>query len=254
MALSYVHACATDRWHIEMWRRDGSDPTRRHFTFRCNSWRHAGCCRRYCGACDFARVSEALAQHQHWSLLVLTYPQREWPRNKMDELFRFGLTAWSRLRKRLIEEVGRIGYIQTWEIHKSEYPHCNVAITNAHLLRYAKCDPREKNGWKQAWLEKATVEVGFGKVCCLKPIHDQVGMAGYLTKVAMELTGAGAKGQVPVNAPRHFRRLRASRGMLPPRIRSADMTGRLVKTPLPAEVDAAPPPRTTHDNDAGFEE
>jgi hypothetical protein len=56
-------------------------------------------------------------------------------------------------------------------------------------------------------------------------------MAGYLTKLGLELSGAARKGQTPVNAPRHFRRIRASRGMLPKRIKNPDITGQLFKIP-----------------------
>ena len=59
-------------------------------------------------------------------------------------------------------------------------------------------------------------------------------MAGYLTKLARELTGAGVKSQVPVNAPRHFRRIRASAKLLPPRKKNPDITGILHKMPLPS--------------------
>jgi hypothetical protein len=57
-------------------------------------------------------------------------------------------------------------------------------------------------------------------------------MAGYLVKLTRELTGAGPKNQIPVNAPRHFRRLRASKGLLPPRKKNDHVTGALVKIPI----------------------
>jgi hypothetical protein len=59
-------------------------------------------------------------------------------------------------------------------------------------------------------------------------------MAGYLVKLARELTGAAVKDQVPVNAPSHFRRLRASQGLLPPPYKNPEITGALHLEPLEA--------------------
>jgi hypothetical protein len=55
-------------------------------------------------------------------------------------------------------------------------------------------------------------------------------MAGYLVKLARELVGADNKSQIPWDAPPHFRRLRATRGLLPP-VHKSGMCGYLVFTP-----------------------
>ena len=115
------------------------------------------------------------------------------------------------------------------------YPHVNIALTNVNMLRYSREDKRMKDSWKRSWLEPAAVACGFGPICHLGPIQGTERMAGYLTKLARELTGAAIKNQIPVNAPRHFRRLRASRGMLPPRMKSAEYTGKLVREKMPVE-------------------
>jgi len=51
-------------------------------------------------------------------------------------------------------------------------------------------------------------------------------MAAYTVKLAGEM---GKACQVPLNAPRHYRRLRASHGLLPPRPKNPDITGRLTR-------------------------
>lgn len=57
-------------------------------------------------------------------------------------------------------------------------------------------------------------------------------MAGYLVKLARELTGSARKDQVPVDAPSHFRRLRASRGLLPAAFTgSGEYTGEMRQKP-----------------------
>jgi len=57
------------------------------------------------------------------------------------------------------------------------------------------------------------------------------GMAGYLTKLSRELVDANGKGQIPYDAPPHFRRLRASRGVLP-KPHKSNLTGWLVTLPM----------------------
>jgi len=160
---------------------------------------------------------------------VFTYPAGDW-RKQINKLFRFGVVSWSRLRKRIIHEFGPIQYIQTWEVHKSGVPHVNVVISNQSIFESARWNLR---ALKRDWLEPAVVGSGFGKISYMRPIYDKSGMAGYLTKLCRELTGATVKDQVPVNAPPHFRRLRASRGLLAPRHKQTSYTGRIVQSPLP---------------------
>lgn len=218
-----TEACENGEWSIATWRKDGGgDP--KVMPFKCRSWRHEGECRAACGACDFARVAQALSEHHCWTYLVLTYPARKWPDVK--ELFRFGVIHWSRLRKRLVREYGNILYIQTWEVHKSGYPHVNVVISNAKL--HAEC-LKDHFAVKKSFIDVAAQEVGFGYAKWLEPLRDTEAMAGYITKLGLELTGAHHKDQVPINAPRHFRRIRASRGLLPKRLKDETLTGQLFK-------------------------
>lgn len=238
-ARGYVDACRRQLWHLQTWDKSGDRSTAKRIPFRCRSWRHEGECREWCGACDFVRCSEAIASRKYWSLLTLTFPHRRWNRNRMEVLFRFGYTAWSRLRKRLERECGKINYIQTWEIHKSKYPHCHTVISNENVHRHAEaCDLWERvygnvgEPWKRNWLEPKVEKCGFGTICHLAPVRGGAEMAGYLVKLARELTGAGVKNQIPVNAPRHFRRLRASKGLLPKRHKNEHVTGALVKMPI----------------------
>lgn len=128
----------------------------------------------------------------------------------------------------MILKWGPIEYIQTWERHRSGWPHVNVLVSNGPLAKACA-------GWgwvdvRRDWLIHEAVASGFGKVVYIKPMEDRLKMAGYLTKLAQELTGAGFKNQVPRNAPHHFRRLRASRGLLPKPYKDPDLTGALWHT------------------------
>jgi len=225
--LSYIGACEQQAWHLELRRRDGSDSTLLRVPFRCKSWRHAGPCRLWCGACDFVRCLAAIEENTCWVSLVLTYPARDWP-NKA-ELFRFGYVSWSRLRKRLVYEFGPIKYIQTWEITKKGTPHVNVCVSNEWLYWQVRAKRKE---FERGWLRQSCLECGFGKEAFAKAVYSKAGMVGYLTKLCNELTGADVKDQVPVTAPPGFRRLRASQGLLPPREKSKEFTGRIVPIPL----------------------
>lgn len=243
MSLRYVDACHANRWHLELWRRDGSDPTRLSVPFRCRSWRHAGECREYCGACDYVRCVAGLRKYKTWSVLVLTYPARDWPKKELDKLFRFGVKSWGSLRKRLIKDNGPIKYIQTWEIHKSGYPHVNVVIANKTIQTHAAEADRRRDfsapmeEWLKGPFTQSIIESGFGKQFHLSALRNRDKIAAYMVKLARELTGATVKNQTPVNAPRNFRRLRASVGLLPPRQSSDEFTGQINRYPLPPVLD-----------------
>lgn len=224
--MRYIEACEAGEWSIATWKKEsGEDP--RAIPYTCRSWRHAGGCREWCGACDFARVLQAIDSHPHWTYLILTYPHQEWP--DVSKLFRFGVVSWSRLRKRFNYEFGDILYIQTWEVHRSMYPHVNVVVSNRDLHeRASRC----------VWDTKANVvepmakACGFGHVKWVEPLIDSQRMAGYITKLGLELTGSHHKNQTPVNAPKHFRRIRASRGLLPKRVKDDTITGQLFKVAM----------------------
>jgi len=129
------------------------------------------------------------------------------------------------MRKRIQRAYGDFVYIQTWEIHKSGVPHVHVAISNAKLHADC-CDDRMVNFHYH--LRAHAVAVGFGKIGSLDPIRSREKMAKYLIKLNNELIGAKAKNQLPLNAPPHFRRLRASRGLLPPPHKNPEITGILI--------------------------
>lgn len=185
------------------------------------------------------RVRDAIQSRDHWSLLTLTFEHREWKRSRMDLLFRAGYDFWNALRRKLNDECGKIWYIQTWEIHKNHYPHCHTIISNENVAMHAdKCYLSESAygkcyyPWFKNWLQQTVQECGFGDQVHLMPVRHGAQMAGYLVKTAAELTGAGVKNQIPVNAPRNFRRLRASKFLLPKRRKNECYTGKLCKLPI----------------------
>lgn len=222
--MRYIDACENKEWSLLFWKKD--NPAEQAVgIYSCGSWRHAGECRQWKGAQDFCRIRSAIqSRGPGWTYLVLTYPQNQWP-NKT-ALYRYGVITWARLRKRFTRRFGKIEYIQTWERHAKGGAHVNVIIHNAELFAEVSGD-----GWKRfrrLWLEPHAVESGFGNRTWVEPVRGQSEIAGYLVKLARELTGAGSKSQIPIDAPPHFRRIRASQKLLPPPARNPDWTGRMI--------------------------
>lgn len=224
--MDYISACECQAWHLEVWNKQ-SPEERKRIPFRCRSWRHEGDCRLWKGAQDFARISEAMLGRDHWLHITLTYDAKEY--KDIKALFRLGLGQWARLRKRTQRLYGEYKYIQTWERHRSGYPHCHMAVSCERLYHLAVHRP--VTNWR-IFLRDHAVACGFGKVGWVERVHTHAAMAGYLSKLSRELTGSGKAYQVPTNAPRHFRRLRASVGLLPPPYSNHEITGILRKTQI----------------------
>lgn len=223
----YVQACRAGSWHLKLWPKETGKAVL--IPYCCCSWRHEGHCRHAKGALDFCRIRDAIKTRKDWTYLVLTFDPAFWP--SAWQQCKQGVVLWSRLRKRLTREFGPIQYVQTWECHKSGLMHVNVLVGNKKL--HALCSNGGWREFRQRWLKPAAVEVGFGFVCWVEPMRKKGGMAGYLVKLARELTGGGKDYQIPVDSPRHFRRLRASRGLLPPVETTGEWSGFLVSGPIP---------------------
>jgi hypothetical protein len=228
---SYVRACHEEAWSLALWRRDGQPLDEagawwRTVGYRCKSWRHAGDCGRQRAAEDVRRIQAGLAHERVEDLvyLVATWDQARFG-GDYAAAYRGILRCWSRLRKRLIREWGALRYVAVVERHASGFPHLNVILINPRLGSACRGD-----GWKavrSGWLREALVDCDFGPISWLEPVRSRAAISTYVAKLAGEI---GKASQVPLEAPPHFRRLRASRGLLPPPPSpSADLTGRFIK-------------------------
>jgi len=178
---------------------------------------------------DWYRVREGLTNRSDWVYVVLTFKQGSTEQERFETYFLAGV-CWDKVRKRLTRRYGRMEYVQTLERHKKGGCHLNVVIGNAAIGKAVDDNWRK---WRREVMAPTAVACGFGPVVWVERCDEQSGrLAGYLTKLASELTGAMGKSQVPDDAPPHFRRIRASRGLLPPEPES-DLTGKLVKVPIP---------------------
>jgi hypothetical protein len=166
-----------------------------------------------------------------------------------------------------------VEYIQTWEAHRDGTPHVNIVLGGEALLDHvdAMGDGPERRHpglgrpvrvprWRTWWLGQAQ-ECGFGRIGWVERLWSRGddgrdprdGLASYMVKLAhglgcctgstgstggdgaaRELVYHGPKDQTPTAAPRGFRRLRSSRGLLPPRFRGGDWTGTIRRSDEPA--------------------
>jgi hypothetical protein len=222
--LKYVKACKQRRWTFwTMNLRTGRIRVKR---FLCKSWRHEGGCARAKNAYDFVRIREAIKRMgEGWSYLVLTFDQRDSILNTYKKIYE----CWDKFRKRISRRYGKIKYIVTVERHRSGYPHLNALIFNRELFRELSGE-----GWKEwrsekGWGGRNVVECGFGYRLWAEPVRCQEAIAGYFVKLCSETAKLD---QLPVNAPKHFRRIRASKGLLPKRVRNEDLTGGVIKVEI----------------------
>jgi len=180
---------------------------------------------------DWWRVREALKKRKDWVYCVLTFVQPDNDQLRFQTYLKAG-KCWDLLRKKLTWRYDSVAYIQTWERHAKGGIHVNLLISNQGIFEECCFD---RQSFEELYLAIVARECGFGWICHAEPLRtgSSEAMAGYLVKLAAELTGAGGKNQIPFDAPPHFRRLRASAKLLPP-IRKSGLTGWLVNLPMPA--------------------
>jgi hypothetical protein len=136
-----------------------------------------------------------------------------------------------KLHKRLVRKYGKLEYIMTVEQHRDGYPHINLLLLNPNV--YAVC---RGDGWKRwrngrGWLGRNAVECGFGLRVWAEPLRNEGAdkLAGYVIALANESCKLC---QLPVNAPKRFRRIRASQKLMPAKVKDPTVTGGLIKKPI----------------------
>lgn len=251
-ARSVAH-CAASTWTFGAVSKRTGDV--QFWPFRCKSWRCARCApavnRR-----DYARIEAALGGVQLADCLfvTLTFDPAKW--RDMHAAWSAAGSCWKDLRDALAYEYGvgagrgrrkaTIVYVQTWEQHKSGWPHVHALVHCPAIARdvrrlgsYAGKDARSGEErlfwrWGSKVLRPRAVSAGFGHVVDVQfPRKESEALAGYLVKIAAELTGSHAKDQRPVEAPRGFRRLRATPKFLAPIAKaSGEWAGAMIAAPI----------------------
>lgn len=123
-------------------------------------------------------------------------------------------------------------YIALVEQHRTGWPHVNILVHHPAFVKAAQADwqavRRDVNDRAQ--------QCGWGLRLWLEPLRSEEAIAGYLAKLAAadwEKEAAAAAGEIakpsqaPVDAPRGFRRLRASHHLLPSKYKNPEWTGNL---------------------------
>lgn len=227
--------------------------------YRCGSWRHRGRCAKEKNHSDFTRIASALDGRppEHVLLCVLTFKNREW--SNPQQAYGRIVDGWRQVAKRLRRQWGAMQYVATVEKTGAGFPHLNVIMVAPALGQVVAEHPR----LALAWLKKCARRHGFGWRNSLEVARSKRHVAGYIVKLAdasgldddaqqllrgsyghQRTAGEVAKlSQAPTNAPKGFRRLRASPGFLPKVAKESEYTGELCTAPLPetqeAQQDAA---------------
>lgn len=226
--------------------------------FRCRSWRCSKCApavnRR-----DAERIEDALGPVQLDQVLFLTLTFDRTRYGSAADAWRACRDAWKRLRDTLAYRYGeglgrgtkkaRLVYVQTWEQHRDGWPHVHVLLwseeiaadvrRNGSYQRTERGEPRPIWRWGRSVLRKAAMEAGFGPILDVQfPRKERGALASYLVKLAAELTGSAKKDQTPVDAPKGFRRIRATPKFLEPARRSSgEFAGELLLAPFDAVLE-----------------
>lgn len=231
--------------------------------YKCRSWRHLGECSKWKGKQDFVRIKRAIEKlGNNWVYVVLTFDREK----DLYDAYRGIVFAWDKLRKRLMREYGPIQYITLIEQHKDGYPHINILIHNEKLFEACNAEyevtplkecfrenslpetgPAAIYGWrweKVRWWDNAVTGSGFGPIFWLEPMRSSEAISAYFVKLTGEMAGQmsseliknESQSQNPVVAPKHFRRLRASQGLLDPIEKDEDLTGELLNISIEEAV------------------
>jgi len=261
----HVLLCQSGQGAIYTWAVDNAARIVRR-PYRCCSWRHSGPCARREAAVTFARIQEAMTREGYkpdgWVFVVLTldrdgfYSGKPWP--NVQEAFK-ALSAMSRnfmaRVRRLCERNGwrspGSDWVATVETHRSGWPHVNFVMYAPELARELE-DERQRNLARgcsrrasillDGELRASALSTGWGPQSTAEQARSKDALAGYIVKLAGQLeatTGELAKlTQVPTNAEGKFRRLRSGKGFLPPRRKSENVTGTMLRRVLDPQRSA----------------
>jgi hypothetical protein len=217
-----VVACHNQSWTLKIWKKD--DPMEQlNIPFTCRTWRHDGPCRQFKGAQDFVRIREGLQKFTGWVYIVLTYEDR---RGSPAAAYKKIADQFENLRRWITRNYcapgERLQYVALIEQHKDGFPHVNVLLHSTELVRAAN------DSWKKLRrkIRPRAMATGFGKVFWLEPVRSAEAISGYFVKLCGEVAKMS---QAPMKAPSKFRRMRSSKGLLPPVRKDPEYTGELVR-------------------------
>lgn len=193
----------------------------------CGSWRCEGDCRERYRRVEFARIRKALSEYEPHQVFfaVLTVGTKY---RGIERSYAKLATIWPKLRKRLSRRFGDFEYVATVEEHTGDgsargYPHMNLIICSRN--------PEMNEPGLLRWFKGAAFAAGWGYMASIEVADSAEAVAGYVSKASAGEAAAGEiskASQLPWHLPGGGRRLRSSRGFLPPRTTTGEWTGELV--------------------------
>jgi hypothetical protein len=235
-----VEACQNNEWHLKLYNKKTEEWL--NVPFRCHSWRCRSCGSKVAKR-DYTRTFEGLQKHGQWAFLVLTLHVTEFRKKNLTNEFAYKVINknFFKLRRRIEREYGRFDYIRVIErTPKNSFPHVNVIFHCPELFKKFG-DDDAIHRWNKRWLTVHARQSGFGIKHSVSFCDNRQRVANYIAKTGLFTTIAkevSKQTQVPFDAPAYFKRLGATRGLLPSlnKKHSSDWSGLLVKSPCPVEV------------------
>jgi hypothetical protein len=148
-----------------------------------------------------------------------------------EHAYRYICDSLKKLRKRMERKYGEVTYLRIVEQHKDKYPHVNF-VFHCDAIFEEFSDAKSLNTWTKRWFTENARECGFGVNHKASYVKSSAAVSKYMAKAAIN-SELSKTSQIPLYAPSHFRRLGATRGLLPPRKgEKTGWKGELIKSPL----------------------
>lgn len=245
----YIRACQAKAWTVKLVSK--KDPSQvQYVCYACRSWRCQGDCARANAAQLFARLTASIARvPDFWSFFTLTLNPRSF--KSREAMYKAAGQKWQLFRHALKYKFGYDHFFIAFEISLRQGAlHIHGIVRSKRLFAAVAHAPGEpvvagkpSRGaaavWKD-WLKPTAVSLGFGFKCDVSAVRDHGAMSGYLVKssgISGELSQANSKDQLPIDAPKGFRRIRASKGFLVPKLKNEELTGELIQRPAQFFLD-----------------
>jgi hypothetical protein len=174
-----------------------------------------------------------MAKKNKWIFMVLTINRSDF--DSHTHAYKEICENLKVLRKRMERAFGEVAYIRVVEQHtKFPFPHLNFVFYCEELFSQYP-DNESLYLWLKRWLTPNAKQCGFGVIHTAEYVSSQKAVSEYMAKSAVNHINSeiSKRSQVPLDAPSHFRRLGATRGLLPPRKGpKTEWKGELIKSPL----------------------
>jgi hypothetical protein len=196
--------------------------------FRCKSWRCS-----YCSAQvrrkDYSRMQRAFKRNPgQYIFAVLTFdPKKIGKKNAYKSISKFS----NALIKKIERAYGKIIGVQAVEQHRNGYPHVNFVFKFQDIHGI---DKEFVNSFLKRFLTPEAVKCGFGRMISADLVieGEMDKVLSYVSKTGLSIISGETNkdSQVPMEAPKGFRRLRSIRNFLKEEKRESEYTGGIIKS------------------------